>query len=36
MDLQPAGHNGKSGRYDALHDTALEYAFLLTQLGIER
>jgi len=36
MDLQPAGHNGKSGRYDALHDTALEYAFFLTQLGIER
>jgi len=36
MNLRPAGHNGKSGRYDALHDTALQYAFLLTQLGIER
>jgi oligopeptidase B len=36
MDLQPAGHNGKSGRYDALRDTALEYAFLLTQLGIKQ
>jgi oligopeptidase B len=36
MDLQPAGHNGKSDRYDALRDTAFEYAFILTQLGIER
>lgn len=35
MDLEPSGHSGKSGRYDALHDTALEYAFLLTQLGID-
>ncbi|MFN3529579.1 MAG: S9 family peptidase [Bacteroidia bacterium] len=24
-----AGHGGKSGRFNALHDTALEYAFLL-------
>ena len=36
MHLQPAGHNGKSGRYDALRDTAFEYAFILTQLGIEQ
>ncbi|HTS18470.1 MAG TPA: S9 family peptidase [Verrucomicrobiae bacterium] len=36
MNLQPAGHNGESGRYDAIRDTALEYAFVLTQLGIER
>ncbi len=36
MNLQPAGHNGKSGRYDALRDTAFEYAFVLTQLGIEQ
>ncbi|MGO9611401.1 MAG: S9 family peptidase [Verrucomicrobiia bacterium] len=36
MNLQPAGHNGKSGRYDALRDTALEYAFILTQLGIDQ
>ena len=36
MDLEPAGHNGKSGRYDALRDTAFEYAFVLTQLGIEQ
>jgi oligopeptidase B len=36
MNLQPSGHNGKSGRYDALRDTAFEYAFILTQLGIEQ
>ena len=29
-----AGHGGASGRYDALHDTAFDYAFILTQLGI--
>ena len=28
-----AGHGGSSGRYDALHETALDYAFLLTALG---
>ena len=28
-----AGHGGASGRYDALRDTAFDYAFLLTQLG---
>ena len=28
-----AGHGGSSGRYDALHDIAFDYAFLLTQLG---
>ncbi|MFC4158145.1 S9 family peptidase [Chitinimonas lacunae] len=31
-----AGHGGRSGRYDRLHDTALDYAFALTQLGVER
>jgi len=36
MNLQPSGHNGKSGRYDALRETAFEYAFVLTQLGIEQ
>jgi oligopeptidase B len=36
MDLEPAGHSGRSGRYDALRDTAFEYAFVLTQLGIEQ
>jgi oligopeptidase B len=29
-----AGHGGASGRYDALHDVAFDYAFVLTQLGI--
>ncbi len=31
-----AGHGGSSGRYDALRETAFDYAFLLTQLGIGR
>jgi oligopeptidase B len=30
-----AGHGGSSGRYDYLRETALDYAFLLTQLGLE-
>ncbi len=29
-----AGHGGASGRYDALRETAFDYAFLLTQLGV--
>jgi len=28
-----AGHGGKSGRFQQYHDTALEYAFILDQLG---
>jgi oligopeptidase B len=28
-----AGHGGKSGRFDALHEDAEAYAFVLTQLG---
>jgi len=29
-----AGHGGSSGRYDALRETAFDYAFLLTALGV--
>jgi oligopeptidase B len=29
-----AGHGGASGRYDALRDTAFDYAFILAQMGI--
>jgi hypothetical protein len=34
-NLSPAGHGGTSGRYDRLKDDAFDYAFLLTQMGIE-
>jgi oligopeptidase B len=30
-----AGHGGASGRYDALHEAAFDYAFILTQMGID-
>ena len=30
-----AGHGGSSGRYDHLKEIAFDYAFMLTQLGIE-
>ena len=33
INLDPAGHGGKAGRYERLHDTAFDYAFLLEQLG---
>lgn len=29
-----AGHGGSSGRYDALHETAFDYAFMLWQMGL--
>ncbi|HSE24787.1 MAG TPA: S9 family peptidase, partial [Pyrinomonadaceae bacterium] len=31
-----AGHGGASGRYDALHETAFDYAFMLWQMGISQ
>ena len=31
-----AGHGGSSGRYDQYKEVAFDYAFLLTQLGIEK
>lgn len=31
-----AGHGGRSGRYEALRDAAFDYAFILTQLGINK
>ena len=34
-NMLPAGHGGPSGRYDRLRDDAFDYAFLLTQMGIE-
>jgi oligopeptidase B len=30
------GHGGKSGRFQQYHDTALEYAFILRQLGVNQ
>ena len=30
-----AGHGGASGRYDRLKEAAFDYAFILTQMGIQ-
>ena len=34
--MDPAGHGGASGRYDALRDRAFEVAFMLSQVGITK
>jgi oligopeptidase B len=34
VKMQPAGHGGASGRYDRLRDTAFEFAWMLSQVGI--
>jgi oligopeptidase B len=34
-NMDPAGHGGASGRYDVLHEAAFDYAFFLTQMGIQ-
>jgi oligopeptidase B len=31
-----AGHGGSSGRYDRFKEVAFDYAFMLTQLGVEK
>lgn len=33
-NMSPAGHGGASGRYDRLRESAFDYAFFLTQMGI--
>jgi oligopeptidase B len=35
INMDPAGHGGRSGRYERLKETAFDYAFLLCQLGVE-
>ena len=36
VKMDPAGHGGASGRYDALKDKAFETAWLLGQVGITK
>jgi oligopeptidase B len=36
MKMDPAGHSGASGRYDSLHDTAFEYSWMMSQVGITK
>jgi oligopeptidase B len=33
MEMDPAGHGGRSGRYDQMKDEAHDLAFILWQLG---
>jgi oligopeptidase B len=35
-NMNPAGHGGASGRYDRLHETAFDYAYFLTEMGIHQ
>ena len=34
VNLSPAGHGGASGRYDRLHESAFDYAWILGEMGI--
>ncbi len=34
-NMGPAGHGGASGRYDRLKEASFDYAFILTQMGID-
>jgi len=34
-NLSPAGHGGASGRYDRLHESAFDYAWILGEMGIK-
>jgi oligopeptidase B len=36
IKLGGGGHGGASGRYDALKDTAFDYAFILSQVGVTK
>lgn len=36
VDLEPAGHSGKSGRYEQLHVEAFDQAYALWQMGIRK
>ena len=36
VNMDPAGHGGRSGRYNRLRETAFDDAFLLWQLGVEK
>ena len=36
IKMDPAGHGGASGRYDALKDKAFETAWMLSQVGISK
>jgi oligopeptidase B len=35
-DLEPAGHSGRSGRYEQLAEEAFDYAYALWQMGIRQ